>query len=82
MYKDKFYLVSKYAIVSNEVLNFDFIIWFDKCQLKLVHKFLILTIIFFFTTRYIHLLWKINQSKIYLKYKPSQPYFQDMPTYF
>jgi hypothetical protein len=26
MSKDKFYLVSKYAIVSNEVLNFDFII--------------------------------------------------------
>jgi hypothetical protein len=48
MYKDKFYLVSKYAIVSNELLNFDYIISFDKCQSKLVHKFSILTIIFFF----------------------------------
>jgi len=49
----------KSVIILNGIFNFDSIIWFDKYKLKLVFKYQILTIIFYFHNKINLLIVKI-----------------------
>jgi hypothetical protein len=61
----------KSIIPSKWTSNFDFIIWFDKFQSKLVSKFLISTIIFYFIIKISILIYCENLIWLNKKYNQS-----------
>jgi hypothetical protein len=83
-FKDKFCFVWSLNMQLFQMRYWTWIFydWFDKFQSRLVHKFPILIIIFYFTIRFIYLLWKSNmiKSNFSRKYKTlSTIFFETCP---